>query len=404
MRISTSQIFNTNVSTMNRQEANLLQLQQQLALGKRVLQPSDDPVAAARSLEVSQAVSQVAQQQGNQGTANDSLSILESKLASIGELVTYVRERAIQAGNAALNPDDRKAIATDLRAQFENLLGIANTTDVNGEYLFAGFMGDTVPFVGNIGGGVSYFGDQGQRVLQVSSTRQMPVSQSGQEVFMNIPNLNGRFNTAPGATNSGGAIMSDGVVTGAYANGQYGIRFTAPGTYAVFDRAVDPGMTGAPMATGAYTSGTPIDLPPAPAASQIQVTIAGTPATGDTFTVEPGGNTDMFTILQQFTLALENTTGGDYQNAVVETLGRLDSALENVLKLRAQVGSRQVELDALSNSAEDLNLQYAERMNRLVGLNYTEAVTNLTLNNTFLEASRQSFSRVSQLNLFNFLD
>ncbi len=403
MRISTSMLYNVNVANINRQQSAVLHTQQQLSTGRRVVSPSDDPVAAARALEVSQSIARVELQAKNQGTAMDALKNLDSQLGAIGDVLDYVRERVVQAGNGSLSTEDKQAIATDIRAQFESLLNLSNTKDAEGEYLFSGYMGDTQPFSGNIAS-VAYQGDQGVRTLQISNTRHIPTSVSGNELFMNIRSVNGAFSTA---SNSMTALISDGTVSGPqpYNGEQYGIRFTSATTFEVFDTAADPTMAGAPLSTGTYVAGAPISLPDPGDAStaQIQVSIAGNPAVGDSFSVTPGNTTDMFGILQNIVVGLENAEGEGYEWVISDALGQLDNALENVLRLRSQVGSRQVEVEALENIGADLKIQYADRMERLVGLDWVQAISDFQQQNTYLEASRNTFSKISGLSLFNFI-
>jgi flagellar hook-associated protein 3 FlgL len=403
MRISTSMIYNVNVANINRQQSSVLHTQQQLSTGRRVVSPSDDPVAAARALEVSQSIARVELQTKNQGTAMDALKNLDSQLGAIGEVLDYVRERVVQAGNGSLSIEDKKAIATDIRSQFDSLLNLSNTRDAEGEYLFSGYMGDTQPFSGNIAS-VAYQGDQGVRTLQISNTRHIPSSVSGNELFMNISSVNGAFSTA---SSSMTALISDGTVSGPqpYNGEQYGIRFTSATTFEVFDTAADPTMAGAPLSTGTYVEGAQIFLPDPGDAStaQIQVSIAGNPAAGDSFSVTPGNTTDMFGILQNVVVGLENAEGEGYEWMISDALGQLDNALENVLRLRSQVGSRQVEVEALENIGADLKIQYADRMERLVGLDWVQAISDFQQQNTYLEASRNTFSKISGLSLFNFI-
>ncbi|GAA5159433.1 flagellar hook-associated protein FlgL [Viridibacterium curvum] len=405
MRISTSQIYDINVSNINKQQLDVVQLQRQLSTGKRVVNPSDDPVAAARALEVSQASAQTAMHLDAQGSANDLLSMLDSKLASLSELFTYVRERAIQGGTSTINQDDRNAIAADMEAQFNNLLSIANTTDANGEYLFSGFKGDVQAFTGDLSG-VTYQGDQGQRSVRVSNSRNIPVSLNGEEVLMRIQTTGSSFNPQASLGNSGTATIASNGVVGTYAGGQYGIRFTSATTYNIYDRAADPAMTGTPMVAGAaYTAGSAINLPPAPAAAEIQITINGTPATGDSFLMNPGsGTTDAFSILSDFISNLRTGgTGPAYFASIQDTMSLADNAMENLLRLRAQVGSEQIELDSLGNVAQDLQVQYADRTDRLVGLDYASAISDFQLQQTYLEASRTTFVKSTNMNLFSFL-
>ncbi len=404
MRISTSQIYAVNVSTISRQQADQLHTQQQLSTGNRVVSPSDDPVAAARALEISQSISRISLESSNQGKAGDNLRNLDSQLGAIGDILQYVREKAVQAGNAALSAEDKTYLATDIKQQFDALLNLANSRDETGEYLFSGYKGDTQPFTGDINN-VSYQGDEGVRTLQVSSTRLIPVSIAGSELFMKIPSENSAFSThASSAT----AVISDGSVTGpaSYGGGQYGIKFTSATTYDVFDLAADPNMSGTAMASGTYTAGTAIGLPdPANAATQqISVSISGTPAVGDTFSATPGSTTDMFNTLQEFVVGLENVTdSAGYKALIADTLNRLDGSLENVLRLRSQTGSRLVEVDSLKAIGEDLNIQYSDRMERLVGVDYVSAISDFQLQQTYLEAARNTFAKVSGLSLFNFI-
>ncbi|KAF7599848.1 MAG: flagellar hook-associated protein 3 [Candidatus Dactylopiibacterium carminicum] len=404
MRISTSMLYSTNVSSINRQQSSLLHKQQQLSTGRRVVSPSDDPVAAARALEVSQSIARVGLETKNQGTAMDSLRNLDSQLGAVSDVLNYVRERLVQAGNGSLSDEDRKTMATDIRSQFESLMGVANTRDSDGEYLFSGYQGEVQPFTGSIAG-VSYQGDQGTRTLQVSSTRHIPTSISGNELFMNISSVNGVFSTSGTSMT---AAISDGKVSGpvAYDGGQYGIRFTSATTFEVFDTVADPTMSGTPLLTGTYTDGEAINLPdPGNAATaQIQISISGSPAVGDTFNVTPGSSTDMFGILQNIVVGLESVTDPEgYKQMVADSLGQLDNALENVLRLRSQVGSRQVEVEALQNIGADLKIQYADRLERLVGLDYVEAISDFQQQSTYLEAARNTFSKISGLSLFNFI-
>jgi flagellar hook-associated protein 3 FlgL len=241
--------------------------------------------------------------------------------------------------------------------------------------------------------------------VHVSNTRDIPVSLSGDEVLMSIKTSGQSFNAQPSIGNTGTATVASSSVVGAYAGGQYGIRFTSATTYDVFDRTADPAMTGAPLASGAYTAGSPINLPPAPAAAQIQVTLNGTPATSDTFAVNPSsGTTNAFKMISDFITNLK--TGGSgpaYYAAIQDTMSLADSAQENILRLRAQTGSHQLELDSLGKVADDLSLQYADRTQRLIGVDYASTISDFQLQQTYLEASRNTFVKSTNLSLFSFL-
>lgn len=195
MRISTGMIFDSGVNSIQQRTSSLLRTQQQISSGRRILSPSDDPVAAARALEVTQSKEINVQYLTAQDNAKSSLGVMDGQLSSATDLFARVRELTVQAGNAALTPADRKSIALELRTRFDELVGLANSTDGSGQYLFSGYQGTNKPFAGSVDSGVAYVGDDGQRTLRLSGSRNLPVSQSGNDLFMRIKNGNGTFVT-----------------------------------------------------------------------------------------------------------------------------------------------------------------------------------------------------------------
>ena len=308
MRISTAQIYSANLATMSQQQSDLLTLQQQISTGKRVLRPSDDPVAAAHALVVTQSNSLNTMQMESQGVAKDSLKLLDKKLEYIGDILTYVKTQAVYAGNGSLSSEEKMSMASDISAQFDALLSLANSRDSNDEFMFSGYTGDTQPFI-TVGGGVEYQGDQGSRCLQVSSTRQIPINVNGSELFMSI---------------------DDGA----------------------------------------------------------------------------GGKTSMFAIVSNFVTTLQDSSLSNtaYTAALSTVMGQLDFAIDNTLCLSAQTGSREVEVESLMSMGEDLEIQYSDTINRLVGVDYTSAISDYQQQKTYLEAAYNSFSQVSGLSLFKYIN
>lgn len=409
MRVSTSMIFAAGVSAINKQSASLLHIQQQVALGRRILTPADDPVAAARALEVTQSQDVLAQYATNQRNATSVLEITETQLSSLTDMFGRLKELTVQAGGPALTPGDRKSIAFELRARYDQLLGIANAEDGQGQKLFAGYMGSTQPFGGtvdylNAGNEIDYQGDDGQRRLQVSATRLMEVSDSGTDVFMRIKNGNGYFATDYAAANTGTGVINIGNVTdpaawSALANNNLSINFTSSSSYDIVD-----GLGNTLVAGGAYLSGQPIVIPGAGAS----ITIKGAPAAGDSFTVDPSSSQSVFKSLANLIGALEagGTSAADmakYSSELGFANANLDLASDNILRVRAMTGSRLNELESLGYLNQDMSLQYQQTLSKLQDLDYAQAITDLTRKQTELEAAQQSFAKISQLSLFNYL-
>lgn len=435
MRIATSMIFNSGISAINKQTASLLQLQQQIATGRRILTPSDDPVAAARALEVTQSQEILAQHATNQSNATAALGLEETQLTSLNDMFVRLKELTVQAGNATLSANDRQSLAVELRARYDELLGIANAADGQGQYLFSGYMGDTMPFGGtvdylNAGNEIIYQGDDGQRTLQVSATRMLATSDSGIDVFMRISNGNGYFTTDYAAANTGTGIVDAGSVTNpatwnALANKDFRIDFTVDGsvTPAVTYYDIVDTTTGNSLLTGGaapaalasqrvYQSGQPIVLQNQGAEPAFNLggslTINGAPATGDSFTIEPSTAQSVFKTLASLIGALESAGSPEaekakYMNEIGFALTNFDQANDNILRVRAMIGSRMSEIESLGNLNQDLNLQYDQTLSNLQDVDLAKAISDLTFKQTELEAAQQSFAKISQLSLFNYL-
>lgn len=402
MRISSSMLFDSGVASMQKQNAALLHTQQQVSTGRRILTPSDDPVAAARALEVDQARAINVQYLANQKTAGESLGLVEGNLAAAGNLLGRVREIAVQSGNTALSGADRKSLAFELRQRFDELLGIANATDGTGQYLFSGYMGDTTPFSGSVAAGVAYAGDEGRRQLQVSASRQIAISDSGSDVFMRIRNGNGSFATGVNAANTGSGVIDAGqVLNPALATGHgYSIGFAMAGS--TLNYTVTDTTTAAVVATAAYQAGSAI------AFDGISVTLSGAPAAGDTFTVAPSSSQSLFTTVADLIASLEAPAGTASGNALLANrigfaLTNLDQGQDNLLRVRASVGARMQEIDSQASAGEDLNLQYQQVLSRLQDVDYAAAVSQLTQEQGYLEAAQKSFLKVTGLSLFNYV-
>lgn len=404
MRISTNTIYDMGVASVQQSTSDLIRTQQQGSSGRRILSPSDDPVASARVLEVSQSQSLNKQYDTNTGSATSSLGLEESILGSVGNLIQDVRTYALQAANAPLSDQDRASIAVDLRGRYQELLGLANSTDGNGQYMFSGYKGVTKPFVETSLGNVTYQGDQGQRLIQISPSRQMAVSDSGTDVFQRIKNGNGTIVGLAAVANTGSGVIDPATVTNlADANIRQPVSIVfnnPPTTFEVVDVT-----TSATLATGvAFTPGGAISY------NGWSMNIKGTPVSGDTFMVQPSSNADMFKTLGDLITQLETPIQGGgagatakLANGINTAIQNFDQSLQNVLTVRASVGSRMREVDSVKSTGEDLQLQYQQTISSLQDLDYAKAITDLTRQKTMLEAAQLSFTKIQGLSLFNYM-
>lgn len=405
MRISTSTMFETGTNQLGTLQSQLARTQLQLSTNRRILTPSDDPVASARALEVTQSQAVNTQYATNRQNARSSLSQVEQALSSTTLLLQDIKTLTVSAGNGTLLPADRKALAVELKGRLEDLLGVANTADGVGGYLFSGYSAGSPPF-SLTEGGAKYHGDQGIRKLQVGSSRHLAISDSGSSVFENIPTGNGTFRTAAASANSGTGVISSGTISDAteLLGHKYEIAFTVTGTPAETTYSVTDLSRGdlTPIALNVqFEAGKPIEF------DGIVFNIAGAPADGDMFNVDPSEKQSIFTTLSELIDTLGLPAGGAGQAALTNGLNtahnHLDAALENVLAVRAGVGSSLKELDYLDSAGEDRNIQYAAALSDLQDLDMVKAISLFTQQQMTLEASQKSFKSLSGLSLFNFI-
>lgn len=184
MRISTSWAQQTAVNSMLDQQSRLQQTQMQLSTGKKILTPADDPVGAARIIDLNQTIKQTEQYQSNINAARQRLTLEDGVLQNSIDVLHRIKELGIQGLNATNSPSDRTAIAVEMEGLNQQLVGLANTRNANGEYLFSGFKSATQPFSKNTAtGGYIYAGDANQRAIQISETRQIADGDAGINVF-----------------------------------------------------------------------------------------------------------------------------------------------------------------------------------------------------------------------------
>ena len=184
MRISTSWLQHTAVNSILDQQSRLQQTQMQLSTGKKLLMPADDPAAAARSLDLNQGIKQTEQYQSNINAARQRLALEDGVLQNAVDVLHRIKELGVQGLNDTNSPNDRIIIATEMETLNEHLVGLANTRNANGEYLFSGFKSATQAFSKNTAsGGYTYAGDSHQRTLQIGENRQIADGDPGINVF-----------------------------------------------------------------------------------------------------------------------------------------------------------------------------------------------------------------------------
>lgn len=404
MRISTNTIYESGGARISDLQVGLNRTQQQIASGRRILNPSDDPIGAARALVITQTDAVNDQLAVNRKNAINTLSIAEDTLSSVTTVLHNVKTLVVSAGNGTLTDQERGYIANELQGNLDQLFGFANATDGTEAYLFSGFSSTTAPYT-KTQGGAQYNGDQGGRFLQVDTSRQIPISEIGSAIFGNIRTSNGQFNIRPNPSNTGQLVATAAINVPTTANltgNNYEVAFDNTGVnFTITNKTT--GVVAVPST--AYVS------PQTVTVDGMDITLTntpGAPAPGDKFSIQPG-NQNIFETLTDLVNTLKSPTG-NVQRRLELTADlsqanlNIDKSLSNVLLARTGLGTSLKELENLNNAGESMGVIYKQELSALQDLDYAKAITELNQNQVVLQAAQQSFVKTSSLSLFNYIN
>jgi len=429
MRISTVWSQQSSLNSILQQQVNINDTQSQLSSGKRLLQPSDDPVSASRILAFKDEINQTNQYQRNIDTARERNITQESSIESAENILFRARELTIQAATDTLNNDDRLTIKHEIDQLLDNLLGIANTQNANGEYIFSGYLSNTKPFEFDTQlDAYEYLGGEQQRLIQISPERRIADGEPGYNLFQEIQSTSQEASAADGKRSIFNTLstLSDALANQfsdpqASIQGSNFIETPVDLTGSSFDIVSELGTTISVSLTGTFNSideiKDAINATTGLSSAGIEVqsngnhlefvslttgassTIAISNIAGSFGTVAGFSNGDNGSSIDLTT----NDTGELFFTITDEILTDLDNALDSFLQARTAIGSRLKTMDNQEIQNEKFILDLQTTLSNIEDLDYAEAIIRFNTQDIALQAAQQSFTRVQNLSLFNFL-
>ena len=398
MRLSSATIYNQNLNSMLAQQSEYQQAALEVSSGTRVVNPSDDSLAAAQAVTVRQSIAANEQYADSRAAITTSLSQEESTLDSINDAITSAMSLVVQAGNGTLSDADRESLATSLQGIYDTLVTLANSTDSNGNYLFAGYQSQSPAFAEDADGVMTYQGDDNVVSQQVSATQSMASGDNGASIFLSVSSSAGFIAEAG---NNSGTLTFDGPDIADSSAANYGSAFTL--TFSVADDgSTQYSLDGQDPV--AYTDGETLEI------NGLNLTLSGTPAAGDSLTVSAAADADpdVFATLQNLITTLQTPVeDASDQAALSNTLStasrELSNAQDNVLTVLTSVGTRLGQVEVLDTIGDDLALSYTERLSGLVDADYTESISRYVSLQVSMQAAQQTFASVQQLSLFEYI-
>jgi flagellar hook-associated protein 3 FlgL len=410
MRITTLQQHKSGLANMLKNQEALNKTQNQVASGRRVLTPADDPVAATKILQLEQDLAQRGQFESNMTSAQNRLNLEESTLSSVTDYYARLKELTVQAGGGTNTRSDRQAIAAEVEQIQGALVDLFNTRDPNGEYVFAGFKGSEPPFQQQPNGRYEYRGDEGQRFLAIGTATNVATGDSGKELFVDVEAAKNSFTTAVNPQNRGSTAINAGFVVDEQAYGDFYpddviITFNpeaaldpAEPNFTVrraSDNRVIDGMSNQP-----YVEGQKLVV------AGVEITLSGAPESGDQVMTRSSPKQSITDTLYRLTDGLNNLQDNTTDSATLKTLledslTNLDYALASVSRVQSKIGARLNVVDNTRSLSADIKLVNQEVLSNLKDVDMAEAISRLSLQTTLLEAAQQSYTTISRLSLFN---
>jgi flagellar hook-associated protein 3 FlgL len=417
MQISTSEFLLGSVNNLVAQQANVNELDREIATGETMLSASSDPGGAGQVIGLANQVGTLNYDAANGQSATLTLQSGVNALQQVTNLLVQLRQTAAAAANGTTSSSGRQSDITSAQTLLQQLVQLGNTQGPDGGYLFAGSKSNVPAFSTLSSGQVVFNGDAGANQVEIAPSLNVASTISGQDIFTNVPAGTEGVAVSANSGNTGTAYaLAQGVtnlsqVTAASLAGtQYDISFSGSGsslTYQVTSGHGTPGSAGynasaGVVASGSYVTGSGL------AFGGIDVQISGTPAAGDSFAVQPGATTSLFQTVQDLITALgmQQNTGAQTaqaQQALQNALTNIGGAQTSVLSAQATLGTSLAEIQSVQTQTSSESSSASTEMSDLQSANLPQVLANYSEGVTALQAAQLAFAKVQNLTLFQYL-
>lgn len=425
MQIS-SKLFNQQqLKQFSSTTEELQDIQNKISTGQNILKASDDPVGAVELSGLDVVKKQIEQYERNVTSASNRLSLLDKNLENLSSIMIRTQELIIQASSDTLGATDRESIALEVDEMKKEIMNIGNTQDANGSFLFSGFKTKQQPFTEDLSGKIIYNGDRGISSLSISESRMMKTTLDGGTLFQAIKDKNGNsislFTMIEDISNS--IRTATGGVETVQATGKAELTFQNlnPGSWS-FDLT---GNLGTKTITAEITGEDPSEF-----VEQINLSSVGIVASinedGKTITLSDTTNGPM----KIENLSIYGINSAQKEPSSFFNVQPIDGAGNNIGKLQklydnnqlpskqidnvqstqlhiankiGEVGARTNSLTRQSDALANRRLAVERDVSELKEADLAALVTELQSKMTSMQASQQSFVKISQLNLFDYL-
>ena len=182
MRVSDHQLFGSTAGSLERIKERIVRVHEQIASQQRIAKSSDDPSIFGQVILEKSALADNDQWIRNIQFGTARVTVADKALGEAQNLISRVRELAVQARSDTTSAQGRVTIAQEVRQLHRQLIQIANT-EISGQPVFAGTKTDASPFVLGVGDAVSYQGNSESQSVAVGPNQTTQIVLPGDQVF-----------------------------------------------------------------------------------------------------------------------------------------------------------------------------------------------------------------------------
>ena len=449
-RVGTANMYDNAIRNVSARQTSLVNLQENLTSGKRVVRASDDPVSAAQAERALTRISRIQTEQRALENQRNAIAQAESTMGDAIGLVQEARQLMVNAGNGALSSNERATIANQLQSLRDQLTAVANRTDTNGIPLLGALGSAQSPFMGPLNSTPDYL-FAGQAGQTASDGVTLPNTLDGDSAFMFDAKRDGSFHAAitpgtstvivPGATTPSVPAMGQpnrALTTSAItvAEGTNFNKNPATGlayTYSVsFSNVTLDPATNTLSATYNVSSTDPAFVPPAaqtlnpikigekgefninglPPGMSMKVTtlptkaVDGTitlsPANGDTINISPQAS--VFSVIDKAIAEIKAAPNSNVAaQASGQALANIDIGLERMSNIRSYAGELLNRADRITGDQSKRSEQLEADRSRAEDLDMIKGISDFQNQQTGYQAALQTYASVQKLSLFNYI-
>lgn len=396
--------------------------QEQVTTGKKYLTTSEAPAAISQGMLYSNKIQANEQHTKNIDQLNNRLNTEEVVLSSITDAIQKAQTLTIQAGNGALSTSDKASIGKELEELQQTILSLMNTRSEDGKFIFSGYQDSTQPYQFNsTTGEYTYNGDQGQHVITIAEGVNIKSSDNGFDTFeksdarLDVADNQATIPVTTPANNiTAGTVFVDGQTEfDRFHQDNYNADPTAAATANTYNVVITPGATVndpdtyeilrdgvslSPAQVGEVKD-EPIDF------AGMKIEFEGAAPGQLDFTLEKPHKENVLNTLQLLITGLNDGTleSDDFQQVLADGLVQLQNASEQVVYTQASLGGRMNAVESVSDSNFAQDIQNKSNLSDLVEVDMAEAISELTKQETALQASQATFGRLTNLSLFDYL-